>query len=329
MHELLETAELEAFARTVEAGSLSRAAKELAIPRATLGRRLARLEERLGTRLLRRTTRSVRVTAAGEALLQHARVALGAVRDAVEAVHRSDHVVRGLIRFASLPMAGGSLDRLVVGFLAKHPGVQIHVNVSARFVSFAEVDYDVALRAGDTVEQGLVSRRLLRSPSMAVASPAYIAKNGMPKRVEDLANHTCLLGFLRGTSPNHYWPLVGGGTVRVEGVLVTNDVHLIRRSVEQGLGIAFLPMLIAEEPLEAGTMVPVLEGILGGETKVAVVYPEKAFLSPVVRAFIDALVAWAKTEFAPKTHRGIVARPDPAAPGRKRRGPKASVTKPT
>lgn len=305
MHDLLETSELEALVRTVEAGSVSRAAKELGIPRATLGRRLARLEERLGTRLLRRTTRSVRVTAAGEALLQHARVALSAVRDGVFAARRSEHVVRGLIRFASLPMASPSLDALVIDFVRNNPSVQIHVNVSARFVSFAEVDYDVALRAGDTVEQGLVSRRLLRSPTLAVASPAYLARAGTPKRPEDLAVHTCLLGFLRGTSPNHYWPLRAGSALRVEGALVSNDIHLLRRAVEQGIGIAHLPMLIAEEMLEAGTAVPVLEGIIGGETQIAVVYPEKAYLSPVVRAFIDAIVVWAKDEFAPRTHRAV------------------------
>jgi DNA-binding transcriptional LysR family regulator len=300
MLDLLETAEIEAFVRTVEAGSLSRAAKELGIPRATLGRRLARLEERLGTRLLRRTTRSIRVTPSGEALLRHARVALGAVRDAVEAVRQSDGVVRGLIRFAALPMGDGLLDAHLVKFVERHPEVQLHVNVAARFVSFAEVDFDVALRAGETSEQGLVSRRVLRTSSLAFASPAYLAAHGIPKRIEDLASHRCLLGFQRGSDPQHYWPLLGGGTVRVDGTLVSNDIHLLRRAVEQGLGIALLPLLIAGDALAKGTAVPVLDEVIGGETQLAVVYPEKAFQSPVVRVFIDELIAWAKATFGPR-----------------------------
>lgn len=288
---------MEAFTRTIEAGSMSRAANELGIPRATLGRRLARLEERLGTRLLRRTTRSIRVTPAGEALLQHARVALGAIRDAVEAVHTSDQVVRGLIRFAALPMGDGQLDAHLVQFLQRHPGVQLHVNVAARFVSFAEVDFDVALRAGETSEQGLVSRRVLRTSTLAVASPTYLAARGIPKRIEDLAKHQCLLGFLRGSDPQHYWPLLAGGTVRVEGTLVSNDVHLVRRGVEAGLGIGHLPLLVAQDMLARGAAVPVLQDIIGGETQLAVVYPERAFQSPVVRAFIDELILWAKATF--------------------------------
>ena len=300
MLDLLETAELVAFTRTVEAGSLSRAAKELGIPRATLGRRLARLEERLGVRLIRRTTRSIRVTPAGEALLLHARVALGAVRDAVTAARQEDGLIRGLVRFASLPLGRVSHDALICAFVEAHPGVQLHVDVSARFVRFSEADYDVALRAGDTVEQGLVSRRLTRMAMVAIASPGYLARYGTPTRVEDLPAHRCLLGFLRGTAPNHYWPLRGGGSARVEGVLVSNDVHLLREAVARGLGIAMLPMIIAEALLLTGEAVPVLEGILEGESQIAVVYPEKAFLSPVVRAFIDVLVQWAKVELVPK-----------------------------
>ena len=91
--------------------------------------------------------------------------------------------------------------------------------------------------------------------------------------------------------------------MRVEGALVSNDIHLLRRAVEQGIGIAHLPMLIAEDMLAEGTAVPVLEDVIGGETQIAVVYPEKAYLSPVVRAFIDAVVLWAKDELVPRAVR--------------------------
>lgn len=296
--ELLETAELLAFVRTVEAGSLTRAAKELGIPRATLSRRLARLEETLGVRVLRRTTRRLSVTDAGQSLMEHAATALAAVREAVGSVRRAHGSIRGTLRFSTLPLSSRSLDALVCGFLAEHPDVRLHVSVSTDFVSFGDSAYDVALRAGERLDPGLISRTLLRSPMVALASPEYLRKRGTPTRAADLAQHACILGFGRGVAPNHYWPLVRGGTLRVEGVLATNDVALAGEAVKRNLGVAFLPLLVAQPLLDAGDAVPVLRGVVGGQTQVAVIYPERELLPPVVRAFVEALVRWAKTGLA-------------------------------
>src|SRR5262249_19883593 len=123
MWEPLENVELLAFTEAVEAGSLSRAAAELGVPRATLSRRLARLEERLGARLLRRTTRSLTITDAGEALYRHARIALDAVKEAEARVRPSDATVRGNLRVALPPLVSSPFLDLIAEFAAAHPHV--------------------------------------------------------------------------------------------------------------------------------------------------------------------------------------------------------------
>src|SRR6478735_9046909 len=121
MQDLVETAELQAFAKTVETQSLSRAAAELGVPRATISRRLARLEERLGVRLLRRTTRSLSLTDAGEAFYRYARIVLDAVSLAEQSVRRGDETIRGPLRVSLPPMGDRTLFAMLSEFAKKHP----------------------------------------------------------------------------------------------------------------------------------------------------------------------------------------------------------------
>src|SRR5262245_4894613 len=148
MIDAVETSELVAFTRTVEAKSLSRAAAELSTPRATVGRRLARLEERLGVRLLRRTTRALVLTDAGVAFYRHARIVLDAVGQAEASVRTSDNVIRGALRVTTPPLQDPSFHALVCDFASAHPEVVIQVDASSRHVDLLREGYDVALRVG-------------------------------------------------------------------------------------------------------------------------------------------------------------------------------------
>ena len=132
MADAIETSELVAFTRTVEAKSLSGAAAALGAPRATIGRRLARLEERLGVRLLRRTTRALALTDAGDAFYRHARIVLDAVEQAEASVRKSDEFIRGTLRVATPPMLDPSFNALVCDFARTYPEVQIQIDASAR-----------------------------------------------------------------------------------------------------------------------------------------------------------------------------------------------------
>ena len=294
MQDPLETAELLAFARTVQAQSLTRAAAELKLPRATVSRRLQRLEERLGVRLLRRTTRRLALTDAGEVLYRHARLILDAVRDAELSVQRTD-AVRGRLRI-SVPPVTPMFQGLLCDFIERYPDVRLEVHASARHVDLIAEGYDLALRAGVAPDSGLVGRTLYRQRLTAVASPAYLARRGTPQSVRELPRHSCLMGYSRGELPQSHWPLVHGGTVHVEGVLFSSDIFLLAEAARRDRGIALLPTALTAPFIEKGELVPVLQEVLGAQTLLMLVYPERELVPPAVRAFIDAVVAWAEAE---------------------------------
>jgi DNA-binding transcriptional LysR family regulator len=313
IHEPLETAELLAFTRAVEAKSLSRAAAELRVPRATVGRRLARLEQRLGVRLLRRSTRSLALTQAGEVFYRHALSVLESITKAEQSVHHHEEVVRGEVRVSMPPITAASFSELVVDFALKYPDVRIHVDFSTRLVDLQREGYDVALRATPQLGAGLIARNVSRHTVMAVASPEYLAKAGVPKTLKDLRSHRCLSGFLRGEIAESTWK-GKRGAVNLEPVMSSNHLALIRDAVLAGVGIALLPEPLVAKALRQGELKRVLPHLLDSENKMAVVYVERELLPVAVRAFVEALVAWAPDALANA--------PDlvPPPPSRRKRG---------
>jgi DNA-binding transcriptional LysR family regulator len=299
MTEPVETAEIAAFVKAVDCLSLSRAAAELGIPRATLSRRLARLEERLGARLLRRSTRSLTLTDAGESFNRHARIALDAVSTAEASVRQVDEAVRGDLRVSAPPMLPDSFHTLLCTFMERHPAVRLSVHVSTRLVDLRRDGYDVALRATGELEPGLIARPIAREPVLGVASPAYLAEHGMPQSLRDLARHRCLLGFARGELPQTHWSTTTG-KLHVEGAFFSNELLLLRDAAVRGLGIAYLPLVMMHEELRSGMLVQVLPDVLRSEAVIAIVYPERQFVPPAVRAFVDAVVEWAPSALAKK-----------------------------
>ncbi len=295
MSDPVETSELIAFTKTVDAKSLSRAAAELGVPRATVSRRLARLEERLGARLLRRTTRSLVLTEIGEAFYRQACIALEAVRFAEQSVRMKDDVVRGDLRVSVPPVMHAGFHAMLCEFAARYPALRVHVHTSNQHVDILHGGFDVALRASSQLQPGLIARTLLRDPMIAVAAPAYLAAHGTPRTQGDLRAHRCLLGFARGELPGSHWPLVDGGRLHVDGAFFANDIGLLREAAINGLGIALLPHSLVASHLERGTLVQVLAGVVGAEMQIALVYPERQFLPPQVRAFIDTVAAWVQS----------------------------------
>lgn len=320
MSDPVETAELVAFTKTVDAKSLSRAAAELRVPRATVSRRLARLEERLGARLLRRTTRSLVLTDIGEVFYRQACIALEAVRHAEQSVRMTDDVIRGDLRVSVPPMMSVSFHAMLCEFASRYPELRVHVHISNQLVDILHGGYDVALRASSQLQPGLIARTLFRDPMIAVAAPAYLAGRGTPRTQRDLRTHRCLLGFARGELPETHWPLASGGKLHVDGAFFSNDIALLCDAAISGLGIALLPRGLVSPHLESGALVQVLAGVVGAEMQIALVYPERAFLPPQVRAFIDAVAAWVPRELAANQHNSqreppvVVTRAKEAAP---------------
>ncbi|EOW6643776.1 LysR family transcriptional regulator [Cronobacter muytjensii] len=291
-----ETSELIAFTKTVDAKSLSRAAAELGVPRATLSRRIAQLEKKLGTRLLLRTTRSLALTEPGAVFYKEAIIALEAIKQAEQSVSRSGDCLRGELRVSLPPGMKKSFRTMLCEFIAQHPLLRVHVHTSSHHIDFRSGGFDVALRASSQMQPGLIARTLFRDPVIAVASPDYLSGRGVPVTLDDLSVHQCLMGFARGELPEMYWPLLSGERIKVDGAFFSDDISLLCEAAINNRGIALLPEELIGEHLQQGALVPVLRGIIGTEMQIAVVYPDRHFLLPQVRAFIEAVVSWVASE---------------------------------
>ena len=195
-------------------------------------------------------------------------------------------------------MGDPGFHALIAEFASAHPEVRVHVDASSRHVDLLREGYDLALRAGTITEPGLVVRTLVRDALIAVASPRYLKAHGTPRSARALREHRCLTGFERGEVPRTHWPRRGGGKVPIDSQFVSNDPLLLADAAVQGLGIALLPVLLVGPLLQRGELVQVLPDVIRAEARVALVYPEKEFLPPQVRAFIDAVVAWAPGRLA-------------------------------
>ncbi|MBV1859962.1 MAG: LysR family transcriptional regulator [Nannocystaceae bacterium] len=285
--------DFDAFVAIVEAGNISEAARVLGTPRATLSRQLGRLEARLGARLLHRSTRRMVPTAAGETLYGRARGLLESAKAAVESVQRLDDVPRGPLRVSGPPMGTPVLGELVADYLAEFPAVTVELQTTTRHVDLAGEHVDVALRAGVIEEPSLIVRPLARVRLMAVASPDYLARCGTPGAVSELAQHVCIRGFDRGTRPGTTWPLGSGGTTPIRGPFVSNDLAAIKGAAVRGLGIALLPRLLIDDELESGALSLVLPETVGQQISMCLVWLEREFIDPKVRAFVDLAARWA------------------------------------
>lgn len=281
----------EEFVAVVEQGSVSKAAEALGTPRPTVSKRVARLEERLGVRLLHRTTRRLTLTHHGERLFEKARRVVRAAEEAEAAVQRLDDVPRGWLRVqipAGVPE--GVFTRWLADFLQTYPQVSLDVVGSETHGDLVAEGFDVALRYGPEGDLSLMSRTLVVNQEIAVASPRYLAERGTPETADDLDGHNCIVGYAGGQVPVPRWPRLGGGQVAVRGDLMTNHAGLRLEAAKRHLGIAMVVDRAAREALAAGELVHVLPDVVGRRDVVRLVYPERRLLEPKVRAFIDFMV---------------------------------------
>lgn len=278
----------EEFVSIVECGSITSAAQSLSLPRPTVSRRLARLEERLNVRLLHRTTRRLQMTPQGEALYATARRVVRAAREVEAEVRRLDGVPRGLLR-VSIPtrVPADLFAGWFAEFLSVYPEVSLEAVASAAHVDLVGEGFDVALRAGPIEDASLIARVVATNVLMAVASPQYLTEHGTPHDAESLADHNCIVGYRAGSAPELRWPLLDGGSAPVSGTLATNQMELRREAARRHLGIALLVDYIAAGDIASGDLVPVLPDLIGRHDRVSLVYADRAFVDPKVRAFVD------------------------------------------
>lgn len=277
------------FAKVVQAGGFTAAAVELDMPKSTVSRKVAALEERLGARLLQRTTRRVSLTEAGSTFFRHVERVLAAAEEAELAVTLMQDAPRGLLRVTA-PLSFGFLGPVVASFMQRHPLVQVEFSCTDRVVDLVQEGVDVGVRAGKLADSTLVARGLGSLKSFLVASPAFVKEHGSPKAPEDLARFGALVF---GSAPGRaLWKLSRGKRsveVRVAPRLVANDYDFLEASAVAGLGLAVIPVFRCIDDLRARRLVRVLPGWTTPETPLQAVYPSSRFLSPKVKAFLDHL----------------------------------------
>ncbi len=286
--------EMNVFVRVVERRSFSGAARALGMTPSAVSKLIGRLEERLGARLLNRTTRTVTPTEAGQAYYQRCVPILAEIEEAEQAVAELQSEPRGLLKVnATNAFAQYQIAPLIPGFLARHPRLRIQLTMTDRVVNLVEEGVDVAIRIGVLSDSSMVARRLGPARRVVVASPAYLERHGAPHSPEDLRNHNCLrLSF--ETSLNR-WEFKGPGgprIVRAGGNFEANSAVALHQAALEGVGLFRAATFIVGPDIEAGRLIPVLGDYeVEGGPDIHVVWPHARHLLPKVRAFVDLMVA--------------------------------------
>jgi DNA-binding transcriptional LysR family regulator len=281
------------FVRVVALGSFAKAAREMRVPTSTVSRAIARLEESVGALLLRRTPRSVRVTAEGRAFYTQVEPAVAAVKGAAHGLEGQANAPQGRLRVTAPNDVGESfLGAVVAAFSATYPLVEVELVLTTRIVDLGEEGVDVALRAGPLPDSSLVARKLMESRAALYASPGYIAKHAAIRSIDALAGHACVLF---GVPPGETtWSLTGpnGETrVRVRGRVAGDDYLFVRAAAIGGAGIALLPELLARPGVASGALVRVLPGFGTASASLHIVHVASRVLPRKVVAFRDFVVA--------------------------------------
>ncbi|MBW6494794.1 MAG: LysR family transcriptional regulator [Burkholderiaceae bacterium] len=283
------------FAAVADGGSFSRAAERLGLPRSTVSRRIALLEERLGQRLLLRTTRRVTITEFGQKLLEHARQVAAEVA-AAEALGEHHQVLpSGRLR-VSIPsdFANILLVDMFAAFVALHPAVTLELDLSPRRVDLLAENFDVAVRIGKLPDDGLLAaRRLAIMPSGLYAAPSYLAERGDLHSPEELMAHNALR-LISSSGEAVGWTLLRDGQ-RWEGAppsrTAANSPELLMRLAAAGAGIAPLPEFFAAPAVRGGELRRVLPDWSLPVFTAWAVFPGRRLMAAKTRAFIDMLVA--------------------------------------
>lgn len=286
--------ELAVFAAVVEAGSLSAAARRLALSKAAVSDQLRRLEERLGARLLDRSTRRLSPTEAGRAAYDHARRMVEAGEAAVRAASALHGEARGLLRVAApTTFAPLHLVPLLPDFLAAHPSLRIELLLSAGAADLLAEGLDLAVRIGPLADSALTARRIARSRVVLVAAPAYLARREPPPGPAELPAHDLLAFTPLGRQGR--WRLQGPGraveTVAFQPRLASDDGEALLQAALAGLGIAALPDWMAAAPLNEGRLRPVLPGWGGAAVPVHALHAGGRRPAAKIRRFVDFLAA--------------------------------------
>lgn len=278
--------------RVVEDGSFTRAAKVLGVEKSSVSRSIARLESDLGARLVKRTTRALGLTDAGEAFVDRARSAFSGLNEAAEALRKQGSEPHGLVRMTAAADAERTgLAAALASFAKKHPRIIVELSLTSAAVDIVAEGIDLAVRAGRLPDSSLIARRVGVIDVHLFAAPSYFEERKRPRTATDLKEHECVLFRGRGGRAN--WKLQGPNgdlTVEVRGAISADTLPFIGRVAAAGLGICSLPVLLAREFVQRGELEMVLPSYRLAGAGLYVVWSASAFMPARVALLRDFLV---------------------------------------
>jgi DNA-binding transcriptional LysR family regulator len=283
--------EMKTFAAVVDGGSFVQAADALEMSKPAVSRHVAELEQRLGVRLLQRTTRKLSLTEEGRLFYGRCKTVLADVEVAEEEITAKSIAIKGLIKI-NVPVSFGLLELASrwPEFMTKYPDVELDITLSDRIVDLVEEGYDLAVRIARLPNSSLISRKLASTRMLLCASPGYIKKHGKPKHPSELAEHPVLAYSLLATGDQ--WNFEGPeGTVSVtvKPVMRTNSGDTCVAAARKGKGVVLQPSFMVNADLQSGALVELMPSYRSIEFGIFAVYPTRQYVSPKVRVLIDFL----------------------------------------
>lgn len=291
--------DLALFVAVVEHGGYTRAAEALAVPPATLSRRIRRLEEMLGCQLLHRSAHRIALTNAGESYYARCQPLLAELRQATGALNEELHGFRGRITvLAPINLAKAWLHGAWMRFMDRYPEVRLRLKLSNRDHDLFSEPFDLAVRAGEQTDSRFICRRIATIPTSLVAAPEYLARYVAPHHPRDLAAHRLLVA-----DPLDRWTFEhrtrGERMVHeAAGILVVDEMDLVTAAAVEGQGILLVPRPLVVAALEAGRLVPLLTDWRTVERDIYLVWPNRDFVPARVRALIETLADYARERAA-------------------------------
>ena len=279
------------FVRVAQRSGFAAAARELRMSPAAVTKHVAFLESRLGARLFDRTTRRVGLTEAGRVYVERCLECLHAAEDADASIGELAKKPSGILRVSAPVDLQMHLPALISRFMNNYPDITVDLRLTNRPVDLVEEGVDVALRAAPALDGQFIARQLATVRIGVFATPDYLRRHGRPKRPEDLSAHRSLV-FVE-PRPRDEWSFTRDGVgvrVKLHAVLLCNNGETIRAALVAGVGLTLLPSFLVHADLAAGRVEPLLlDWSVEPQFRLYAVYPHRRFVSPKVRAFIDAL----------------------------------------
>ena len=280
---------LDAFVRAADARSFTAAGRQLGVSASAIGKAVARLEERLGVRLLHRSTRSVTLTPEGALFLERCRRIFSEIETAEAELAQTRGAPRGRLR-VSLPLAGMLMMPTLGAFMRTYPEIELDLDFTDRLVDVIDEGFDAVIRAGEVSDSRLMSRFLGVFRLQLVAAPDYLGRRGVPLVPEDLAGHACLQHRFATSGKFEPWPLRGGAKeIALPAMAVANTIEPLIALAEQGLGIACLPDFAIRRQVAEGRLTVVLADHIEHEGVFRLLWPSSRYPSPKLRVFVDFL----------------------------------------